>query len=81
MLCKWEGMYSITALLGCGDQYGLEVFRIPHYLDKRLTDTDEVVSLVHRTLSTPKNKFLTLSLVIVSVRGQETQGPTAASIV
>jgi hypothetical protein len=43
---------------GCVGLYGSEMLRIPHCLDKRLTDGGEVVSLMHRPRSTPQKHFL-----------------------
>jgi hypothetical protein len=40
---------------------------IPHYLNNRLIDGVEVVSLTHRQLSTPQKYFLLL-LVLVCVK-------------
>jgi hypothetical protein len=38
------------------------MLRIPHYLDSRLTDGGEVVSLTHRPRSTPqKHNFFSVS--------------------
>jgi hypothetical protein len=40
----------------------------PTWLDIRLTDGGEFVSLTHRTHSTPQTHFFFLSLVLISVR-------------
>jgi hypothetical protein len=37
-----------------GDSQGCETSRLPHFLDNRLTDSDEVVSLTRRPSFTPK---------------------------
>jgi hypothetical protein len=38
---------------GHGGPYGCETLRVPHYLDNRLTDGGEVVSLMRRPPFTP----------------------------
>jgi hypothetical protein len=46
--------------------YGCATLRLPHFLQNRLTDGDEVVSLTRRPLFTPlPGRFL----VLISVRG------------
>jgi hypothetical protein len=35
-------------------QYGCEMSRLPHFLDSRLADDSEVVSLTRRSFFTPK---------------------------
>jgi hypothetical protein len=42
-----------------------ETSRLPHFLDNRLTDGGEVVSLTRRPPFTPRGRFL----VLISVRG------------
>jgi hypothetical protein len=53
---------------GCGGPWGSEMLRIPHYLENRLTDGSEVVSLTRRPHSTPQKKITSPILVLVSVR-------------
>jgi hypothetical protein len=50
---------------GGGGPYGCETSRIPHFLDNRLTDGGEVVSLMHRPPFIPPGRFL----VLISDRG------------
>jgi hypothetical protein len=40
---------KVTAIsvTGCGGTYGCETSRLPHFLDNRLTDGGEIVSLMH----------------------------------
>jgi hypothetical protein len=45
--------------------YGCEKSRLPHFVDNRLTDGGEVVSLTRRSPFTPPGRFLGL----ISVRG------------
>jgi hypothetical protein len=59
---KVEG-YPLT---GHGGLYGCEMFGIPHFLDSRFTDDNEV-SLTHRPASAPQKSFL-LVLVLNFVR-------------
>jgi hypothetical protein len=47
-----------------GGPYGCETSRLPYFLDNRLTDGDEVVSLTRRPPFTPTGRFL----VLISVR-------------
>jgi hypothetical protein len=58
-----KGKVKLLLLSGRGDSYGLEWLRLPHFLDNRLTDCSEVVSLTHRPQFTPEN-----FLVLISVR-------------
>jgi hypothetical protein len=53
--------------------YRVEMLKIPHCLDNRLTDGGEV-SITHRPLFTPQKYFL----VLISVRAEPTQGHSAA---
>jgi hypothetical protein len=39
---------------GTGGQFGCETSRLPHFLDNRLTDGGEVVSLTRRPPFTPR---------------------------
>jgi hypothetical protein len=47
-------------LTGREGPYGFETSRIPHFLDNRLTDDGEVVSLRRRPPFTPPGRFLVL---------------------
>jgi hypothetical protein len=47
------------------EAYRVEMLRIPHFLDCRLTDGDEVVSLTCQLCFTLQKHFL----VLISVRG------------
>jgi hypothetical protein len=47
-----------------GGPYGCETSRLPHFLDNRLTDGSEVVSLKRRPRLYPPGRFL----VLISVR-------------
>jgi hypothetical protein len=51
---------------GRGGPYGCEMSRLPHYLDKWLTDGSKIVSPTSRLSFTPR--FLRF-LVLISVRG------------
>jgi hypothetical protein len=53
---------------GRGGPQSCERSRLPHYVDKRLTDDGKVVSLTLRPPFTPQFFFLRL-LVLISVRG------------
>jgi hypothetical protein len=54
-LCGYElYTYIKKVKLGFGDPYGFETSRIPHFLDNRLTDGGEVVSLTRRPFFTPR---------------------------
>jgi hypothetical protein len=50
-----EGKKKFKAIPVTGHRgpYGYETSRLPHFLDSRLTDGDEVVSLTHRPPFTP----------------------------
>jgi hypothetical protein len=50
---------------GRGGPQGCETSRLPHFLDNRLTDGGEIVSLTRRPLFTPPppQRFLTLIFV------------------
>jgi hypothetical protein len=50
---------------GHEDRQSCETSRLPHFLDNRLTDGGEVVSLTRRPPFTPPGRFL----VLISVRG------------
>jgi hypothetical protein len=52
-----------------GDLHDWEVWRIPYYLDNRLTDCGEVLSITHWPCSAPRNIPLYLNLVFISDRG------------
>jgi hypothetical protein len=49
---------------GRGGPWGCERSKLPHFLDNRLTDGGEVVSLTRRLLFTPPGR----SLILISVR-------------
>jgi hypothetical protein len=53
-------------ITGRGGLQVCEMLRIPQRLDNLITDGGKVVSHTRRTLSTPKNRFL--SLLLTSVR-------------
>jgi hypothetical protein len=53
---------------GRGGPWGCERSRLPHYLDKRLTDGGKVVSPTRRPPFTPRFHFLKF-LIPISVRG------------
>jgi hypothetical protein len=53
------------------------MLKIPHCLDNRLTDGGEVVSLTHRSRSTP-HKDVYLSLAFISVRGRVNPAPSSS---
>jgi hypothetical protein len=49
---------EVIPVTGCGGPQGCETSRLTHFLDNRLTDGDEVVSLMMRPSFTPR-KFHT----------------------
>jgi hypothetical protein len=53
---------------GRGGPWGCERSRLPHYLDKQLTDGGKLVSPTRRPSFTPRFLFLKF-LVLISVRG------------
>jgi hypothetical protein len=55
---------KVIPVMGCGGPKGCETLRLPHFLDNRLTDGGEVVSL-HASRPLPPGRFL----VLISVRG------------
>jgi hypothetical protein len=50
-----------TPVTGLEGLQGCEMLRIPHCLDKRITDGDEIVSLTHRQRSTPQKHYFSAS--------------------
>jgi hypothetical protein len=48
------GKYKGIPVAGRGDPYGCEMLRLPHFVDSRLTDGGEVVSLTRRPSFTPQ---------------------------
>jgi hypothetical protein len=47
-------LIMVTPVTGRGGPQGCETSRLPHFLDSRLTDGREVVSLTHRSPFTPR---------------------------
>jgi hypothetical protein len=41
----------------CGGPYGSERLGLPHFLDNKLPDSGEVVSLTHQMIFTPKKIY------------------------
>jgi hypothetical protein len=62
------------AVTGRGGPQGCETSRLPHFLDNRLTDDTEVVSLTRRPHFTPRNTPRTH----FRYRLSQTQGHSAA---
>jgi hypothetical protein len=60
-----KGKGKAIPVTGRGGPYGSETSRLPHFLDNRLTDNSETVSLTSRPPFTPPGRFL----VVISVRG------------
>jgi hypothetical protein len=46
--------FKAIPVRACGGLYGCDTSRLPHFLDNRLTDGGEVVSLMRRPPLTPK---------------------------
>jgi hypothetical protein len=61
LLCK---KYKAIPVTGHGGPYGFEKLRLPHFVDNRLTNGSEVVSLKRRLHLLPER-----ILVPISVRG------------
>jgi hypothetical protein len=59
-----KGKVKAIPVTGRDGPYGCETSRLPYFLENRLTDGGEVVSLTHRPPFTP-----TRFLVLISVRG------------
>jgi hypothetical protein len=56
---------------GCEGPLGCEMSRIPHFLESRLTDGGEVVSLKRRTPITPEDSWYSLFVL----EAESTPGP------
>jgi hypothetical protein len=57
-------------ITGRGGPLGCETSRLPHFLDNRLTDGGEVVSLMRRTPFTPQeDSWYSFRLEAESIRG------------
>jgi hypothetical protein len=59
---------------GRGDPYGCETSRLPHFLNNRLTDGGEVVSLTRRPLFTPQEDSWYYLLEAESTTGHSVPG-------
>jgi hypothetical protein len=53
-LIRKEKKGKAIPVTGCGGPKGCETSRLPHFLDSRLTDDGEVVSLARRSPLTPR---------------------------
>jgi hypothetical protein len=49
-----ESRRKVIPVTGHGSPHGCETSRLPHFLDSRLTDSGEVVSLARRPPVTPR---------------------------
>jgi hypothetical protein len=52
-----KGKGKAISVTGRGGPWGFETSRLPHFLDNRLTDSSEVVSLTHRPSLTPREDY------------------------
>jgi hypothetical protein len=60
---------------GRGGPYVCETSRLPHFLDNRLIDGGEVVSLKRRPLFTPQENYLINSWYSFPLEVESTPGP------
>jgi hypothetical protein len=51
---KQKEKSNVTAVTGLGDPYGFEASKILHFIDIRLTDGGEIVSITLRPRSVPR---------------------------
>jgi hypothetical protein len=68
---KKEGKGKAIPVTGHGDTEGCETSRLPHVLDNRLRDGDEVVSLMRRPPFTPQKD----SRYSILLEAEPTPGP------
>jgi hypothetical protein len=63
---------KVNPVTSNGGPYDCETYRLPHFLDNRLTDDDEIISLKRRSPFTPQQEYTWYSFLL---EAESTPGP------